>query len=119
MQYTRLLNLVQRALGAQDDAEMQQRLADLRAIGETTLANGLLALLVEGERADPGPGPGLPPQRETEEDARHRQELTEQILDQLPIPVFLKDREGHFLRFNQRFEEFTQRTREEILGRTI
>ena len=119
MQYTRLLNLVQRALGAQDDAEMQQRLADLRAIGQTTLANGLLALLVEGERADPGPGPGLPPQRETEEDARHRQELTEQILDQLPIPVFLKDREGHFLRCNKRFEEFTQRTREEILGRTI
>ncbi|KQV90803.1 histidine kinase [Massilia sp. Root351] len=119
MQYARLLNLVQRALGAQDDAEMRQRLADLRAIGETTLANGLLALLVEGERADPGPGPGLPPQRETEADARHRQELTEQILDQLPIPVFLKDREGHFLRFNKRFEEFTQRTREEILGRTI
>ncbi|KQW89203.1 histidine kinase [Massilia sp. Root418] len=121
MQYARLLNLVQRALGAQDDAEMQQRLAQLRAIGETTLANGLLALLVEGERADPGPGPGLPPQPqpESEEDVRHRQELTEQILDQLPIPVFLKDREGHFLRFNKRFEEFTQRTREEILGRTI
>ncbi|WP_377702159.1 ATP-binding protein [Pseudoduganella sp. UC29_71] len=117
MQYPRLLKLVQRALGAQDEAEMQQRLADLRAIGETTLANGLLGLLAEGERADPGPG--LPPPREPEEDVRHRQELTEQILDQLPIPVFLKDREGHFLRFNKRFEEFTQRTREEILGRTI
>jgi PAS domain S-box-containing protein len=117
MQYPRLLKLVQRALGARDDAEMQQRLADLRAIGETTLANGLLGLLAEGERADPGPG--LPPPREPEEDVRHRQELTEQILDQLPIPVFLKDRAGHFLRFNKRFEEFTQRTREEILGRTI
>ncbi|CAN7584369.1 ATP-binding protein [Pseudoduganella sp. LjRoot289] len=164
MQSARLLMLVQRALGAQDDAEMEQRLADLRAIGETALANGLLALLQEGERADPGLAPRLrevetelalvradnlllsqelrrnrsagagrgrkgqrlagmlqelAQHRESEEDARHRQELTEQILDQLPIPVFLKDRDGHFLRFNKQFEAYTQRTREEILGRTI
>jgi PAS domain S-box-containing protein len=172
MQYARLLMLVQRALGALDEAEMAQRLADLRAIGETTLANGLLSLLQAGERADPGLAPRLSEvetelalvradnlllsqelqrhkrsgaglgagvgvgrrrksqrlagmlqelaqHRESEEDARHRQELTEQILDQLPIPVFLKDRDGHFLRFNKQFEEFTQRTREEILGRTI
>ena len=51
--------------------------------------------------------------------ARDQQELTEQILDQLPIPIFLKDRDGRFLRFNSRFEEFTQRSRAEILGRTI
>jgi PAS domain S-box-containing protein len=54
-----------------------------------------------------------------EQAARDQQELTEQILDQLPIPVFLKDRAGRFLRFNSRFEEFTQRSRAEILGRTI
>ncbi|MYN21221.1 response regulator, partial [Rugamonas sp. FT107W] len=51
--------------------------------------------------------------------ARDQQELTEQILDQLPIPIFLKDRDGRFLRFNSRFEEFTQRSRAEILGRTV
>jgi PAS domain-containing protein len=56
---------------------------------------------------------------ETDRSARDQQELTEQILDQLPIPIFLKDRDGHFLRFNSRFEEFTQRSRAEILGRTI
>src|SRR5476649_2911536 len=38
----------------------------------------------------------------TANDGRHQQELTEQILDQLPIPVFLKDREGRFRRFNHR-----------------
>ena len=47
------------------------------------------------------------------------QELTEQILNQLPIAVFLKDREGRYLRFNHRFEELTQRTRAQIQGRTI
>ncbi|HJV03319.1 MAG TPA: ATP-binding protein [Burkholderiaceae bacterium] len=161
MQYERLVQLVRRALNAADDAEMQQRLADLRAIGETTLANGLLTLIAQAERADPGIEPRL---RELEAenerlrqanallrkenrqqrgnvgtwrdkraarrvqalDDRHdaeqaggQQALTEQILDQLPIPVFLKDREGRFLRFNRRFEELTQRSRVEILGRTI
>nr|WP_229219172.1 ATP-binding protein [Duganella sp. BJB1802] len=37
----------------------------------------------------------------------------------MPIPIFLKDRDGRFLRFNSRFEEFTQRSRAEILGRTV
>ncbi|RSZ56853.1 response regulator [Massilia atriviolacea] len=46
-------------------------------------------------------------------------ELTEQILDQLPIPVFLKDREGRFVRCNRQFEQFAQRPREQIEGRTI
>ncbi|ATQ78833.1 hybrid sensor histidine kinase/response regulator [Massilia violaceinigra] len=46
-------------------------------------------------------------------------ELTEQILDQLPIPVFLKDRQGRFVRFNRQFQEFARRSRAEIEGRTI
>ncbi|WP_229505941.1 hybrid sensor histidine kinase/response regulator [Massilia genomosp. 1] len=46
-------------------------------------------------------------------------ELTEQILDQLPIPVFLKDRQGRFVRCNRQFEQFAQRTRDQIEGRTI
>jgi PAS domain S-box-containing protein len=46
-------------------------------------------------------------------------ELTEQILDQLPIPVFLKDRQGRFVRCNRQFEQFAQRTREQIEGSTI
>ncbi|MRV73418.1 response regulator [Duganella sp. FT92W] len=162
MQYFRLLKLIRRALGAVNDEEMAHRLASLRAIGETSLANGLVALLQEGERADPGLEPRLREveaelalvraenlllhqeaarhglgtrsgreearrlaallqdlQLHREDDAVHNQQLTEQILDQLPIPIFLKDRAGHYLRFNKRFEEYTQRTREEILGRTI
>ena len=46
-------------------------------------------------------------------------ELTEQILDQLPIPVFLKDREGRFVRFNRQFQEFYQRTRAQLMGARI
>ena len=46
-------------------------------------------------------------------------ELTEQILDQLPIPVFLKDREGRFVRFNRQFQEFYQLTRAELMGAKI
>ncbi|WP_426208854.1 ATP-binding protein [Massilia sp. TWP1-3-3] len=46
-------------------------------------------------------------------------ELTEQILDQLPIPVFLKDREGRFVRFNRQFQKFYQMTRAELMGAKI
>ncbi len=46
-------------------------------------------------------------------------ELTEQILDQLPIPVFLKDRQGRFVRFNRQFLKFYQLTREQVMGATI
>ena len=46
-------------------------------------------------------------------------ELTEQILDQLPIPVFLKDRAGRFVRFNRQFQEFYQRSREQLMGARI
>jgi len=162
VQYFRLLKLIRRALSAVNEEEMAHRLASLRAMGETALANGLVALLREGERADPGLEPRLREveaelalvraenlllhqeaarhglgtrsgreearrlasllqdlQLHREDDVLHNQELTEQILDQLPIPIFLKDRAGHYLRFNKRFEEITQRTREEILGRTI
>jgi two-component system sensor histidine kinase/response regulator len=57
--------------------------------------------------------------KEAEQAALRQQELTEQILDQLPIPVFLKDREGRFVRFNRRFQELSQRPRRDILGRRI
>ncbi len=46
-------------------------------------------------------------------------ELTEQILDQLPIPVFLKDRAGRFVRFNRQFQEFYHLTREQLMGARI
>ena len=46
-------------------------------------------------------------------------ELTEQILDQLPIPVFLKDRTGRFVRFNRQFQQFYQLSREQLMGARI
>jgi len=46
-------------------------------------------------------------------------QLTEQILDQLPIPVFLKDRAGRFVRFNKRFQELSKRSRSTMMGARI
>ncbi len=57
--------------------------------------------------------------KQAEQAALRQQALTEQILDQLPIPVFLKDRAGRFVRFNRQFQIFSQFTRAEMLGRTI
>ncbi|UUZ52509.1 PAS domain-containing protein [Massilia sp. H-1] len=37
----------------------------------------------------------------------------------MPIPVFLKDREGRFVRFNRQFQEFYQLTREQLMGAKI
>ncbi|MFA9216232.1 MAG: ATP-binding protein [Sphingomonadaceae bacterium] len=100
MPLQRLQARVMHALGVSDAASLEQRLASLRASGEGALAQGLSELLADAAQPD-------------------QQELTEQILDQLPIPVFVKDQAGRYLRFNRRFEEFTQRSRSEILGRTI
>jgi len=41
-----------------------------------------------------------------------------QLLEVMPSPVFFKDTEGRYLGCNRAFEEFTGRTREEIVGRT-
>jgi PAS domain S-box-containing protein len=61
----------------------------------------------------------ITPRKEAEAAALRQQEMTEQILDQLPIPVFLKDREGRFVRFNRKFLQYSRFTREQILGHRI
>lgn len=57
--------------------------------------------------------------KQAEEAASEQRELTEQILDQLPISVFLKDREGRFLRINRQFQLLSNIPREQILGKTV
>ncbi|WP_338847357.1 PAS domain S-box protein [Massilia sp. W12] len=57
--------------------------------------------------------------KQAEEAAQRQRELSEQILDQLPISVFLKDREGRFVRINRAFAELSKLQREEILGKQI
>ncbi|MBI3230070.1 MAG: PAS domain S-box protein, partial [Burkholderiales bacterium] len=57
--------------------------------------------------------------KQAEEAASQQRELTEQILNQLPITIFLKDREGRFLRVNRQFEMLSGLSRENIVGKTV
>jgi PAS domain S-box-containing protein len=136
-----LIGPIRQAFGLGDEAALERLLATLAELEtESTqlrLANSLLrkenrqqrgsvgtwrdktAAKLAGLQRDLHADLTTPSESAADRAARDQQELTEQILDQLPIPVFLKDRAGRFLRFNSRFEEFTQRSRAEILGRTI
>ena len=131
-----LATLIARAFTPEDAALLRRHLDELEADArQLRLANALLREENRQQRGNVGTWrdkrtarlaglqrhlhADLIGEAETDRSARDQQELTEQILDQLPIPIFLKDRDGHFLRFNSRFEEFTQRSRAEILGRTI
>jgi PAS domain S-box-containing protein len=136
MEADELAALIARALAPEDAAALLRHLDELEADArQLRLANALLREENREQRGNVGTWrdkraarlaglqrhlhADLIGETETERSARDQQELTEQILDQLPIPIFLKDRAGHFLRFNSRFEELTQRSRAEILGRTI
>jgi signal transduction histidine kinase/ActR/RegA family two-component response regulator len=50
---------------------------------------------------------------------QRRRRLAEQILDQLPIPVFLKDREGRCVCVNRQFLAFARLGRTELLGERL
>nr|WP_307727819.1 PAS domain S-box protein [Massilia sp. TS11] len=52
-------------------------------------------------------------------EAQRQRELTEQILDQLPLPVFLKDRDGRFVRLNRQFCQMAPLPKAQMLGRRI
>ena len=81
--------------------------------GKVVAWEGKLALRMAGTLQD------ISLRKEAEAAVLRQQELTEQILDQLPIPVFLKDRAGRFVRFNRRFQELSQRSRGQMLGKKI
>ena len=50
---------------------------------------------------------------------RESQNLLQTILDNLPITVFLRDRNGRFIMINKRYEEVELDEREEVIGRTL
>lgn len=45
--------------------------------------------------------------------------LVEELIEAIPIPVYLKDNAGHYIRLNRAFEQFFQVRRESLLGRTL
>ena len=53
------------------------------------------------------------------ETAIHQQAIFQQLmLDAIPLPVYFKAAEGHFLGCNTAFEQFTGWTRDELVGKT-
>ena len=87
------------------------RHASLR--GKVVAWRGRKALRMAGMLLD------ITQRKQAEETARRQQELTEQILDQLPISVFLKDREGRFVRINRQFHRLSGLEREQIIGKVV
>jgi PAS domain S-box-containing protein len=45
--------------------------------------------------------------------------LLDQVIDIVPIPLFMKDREGRYIDCNQAFTRFLSLPREEIIGKTV
>jgi PAS domain S-box-containing protein len=53
------------------------------------------------------------------ESAIHQQAIFQQLmLDAIPLPVYFKAAEGHFLGCNRAFEDFTGWTRDQLVGKT-
>ncbi len=57
--------------------------------------------------------------KEMETRLRERSEFLQTLIDAMPYPVFYKDREGRYLGSNRAFENFLQREKEAIIGRTV
>jgi two-component system, sensor histidine kinase and response regulator len=54
------------------------------------------------------------------ESAIHQQAVFQQLmLDAIPLPVYYKAAEGHFLGCNRAFEQFTGWNRDELVGKTV
>ena len=45
--------------------------------------------------------------------------LVEELIEAIPLPVYLKDESGRYLRLNRAFEQFFQIRREAFMGRTL
>ncbi|MBK7647322.1 MAG: response regulator [Betaproteobacteria bacterium] len=45
--------------------------------------------------------------------------LVEELIEAIPIPVYLKDGSGRYIRLNRAFEQFFQVRRDSIIGRTL
>ena len=54
-----------------------------------------------------------------EERLEEQLHLMEEILEAIPLPVYIKDCDGRYLRLNRAFEAFFQIRREDYLGRTL
>ncbi|MGC8879219.1 MAG: response regulator [Anaerolineae bacterium] len=56
--------------------------------------------------------------RETSEEARRHRDVLETLLEELPVAVFCKDRDGRFVIWNRKCEQLFGLTRDQVLGKT-
>ncbi len=61
----------------------------------------------------------LAERKQAEEALRKSDAFMNTLLSAIPIPVFYKDRDGHYLGFNKAFEAFYGATREQLIGKTV
>ena len=55
----------------------------------------------------------------TEEALKQSKDFLNTLLNSMPIPVFYKNRDGQYMRFNKAFETFFGATRERLVGKTV
>ena len=57
--------------------------------------------------------------KQTEVQLQDQLHLIEELIEAIPLPLYLKDRDGRYLRLNRAFELFVETPREQVLGKTI
>jgi PAS domain S-box-containing protein len=73
--------------------------------GEPLLLEGFLTDITERKRAEAA--------------LKEQSDFLQTLIDTLPNPVFYKDREGRYTGCNKSFEDFTGRSRQELMGKTV
>jgi PAS domain S-box-containing protein len=57
--------------------------------------------------------------KRAEEQAQNNENFSHSLLQTVPIPVFFKDRNGRYLGFNQAFQDFFGKCKEELVGKSV
>jgi PAS domain S-box-containing protein len=57
--------------------------------------------------------------KQAEEQAIKNEKFSNSLLQAVPIPVFFKDRDGRYLGFNQAFQDFFGKSKEELAGKSV
>lgn len=57
--------------------------------------------------------------QQAEKTLKERGDFLNTLIDAIPIPIFYKDRDGHYLGFNRAFEVFFGKTRKELIGKSV
>ena len=58
-------------------------------------------------------------QKRAEEEILESKNSLETLLESIPVPVFYKDINGRYLGFNQAFEDFFGKTKDELIGKSV